>query len=253
MIEVDRLMTDCYGISLLQMMENAGRNLAILAKRQLGIISEKSNICIVVGNGNNGGGGLVAARHLSNWGANVTVLIVTSENKFKEIPKKQFDIISHMPVSIVFAGKNCHHIEWNKCDLIIDAIIGYGLNRKPEGIIAETIEKINSMHCKIISLDTPSGLDTNSGYISDIVVRADSTLTLALPKEGLINKGSSKYVGDLYLADISVPPLLYCQLGLKVSPIFSEDTVVLYKSQKNGIQNQFRFEGHIILYNLNSI
>ena len=75
MIEVDRLMIECYGIKLIQMMENAGRNLAIHVKQQLSKISDKTNICIVVGSGNNGGGGLVAARFLSNWGVNVTVLV----------------------------------------------------------------------------------------------------------------------------------------------------------------------------------
>jgi len=231
MIEVDRLMIDCYGITLIQMMENAGRNLAVHAKQHLGVISEKTNICVIVGSGNNGGGGLVAARHLSNWGGNVTVLVIASENKFTKIALQQFDIISHLPISVVFAGKNSRHINWEKCDLIIDAILGYGLNRIPNGLIADTIKKINLMNCPVISLDTPSGLDTNIGFISDIVVNANSTLTLALPKVGLLKSGSQKYVGDLYVADISVPPLLYCQLGLEVPPIFSQDSVVLYKKR----------------------
>ena len=67
------------------MMENAGRNLAVQAKHQPGAISENTNIYVIAGNGNNGGGGLVVARHLSNWGANVTVLIVSSENKLKKL------------------------------------------------------------------------------------------------------------------------------------------------------------------------
>jgi len=231
MIEVDRLMIECYGIKLIQMMENAGRNLAIHVKQQLGEISERTNICVVVGNGKNGGGGLTAARFLSNWGANVTVLIITSLDKFKDVPLKQLEIINHLPVSVVFAGNNSHHINWEKCDLIIDAIFGYGLNREPNGLVADTINKMNIMNCPVISLDTPSGLDTNTGYISDTVVQANSTLTLALPKIGLVNNGSHKYVGDLYLGDISVPPLLYCQLGLEVPPIFSQNSVVLYKKR----------------------
>jgi NAD(P)H-hydrate epimerase len=232
MVEVDRLMTESYGINIIQMMENAGRNLAVHVKQQLGVISDKTNICIVVGNGNNGGGGLVAARFLSNWGANATVLTVTSEDKFKDIPRHQFDIVCHLPISVVIAGKNSKHIEWDKCDLIVDAIFGYGLNREPNGLIAETIKKINFMNCPVVSLDVPSGLDANSGYISDTVVKANSTLTLALPKIGLVNNGSEKYVGDLYLADISVPPLLYCQLGLEVPAIFSQNSIVLYKNKK---------------------
>ena len=232
MVEVDRLMTESYGITLIQMMENAGRNLAIHAKQQLGVISDKTNICVVAGGGNNGGGGLVAARFLSNWGANVTVLILTSEDNFKDIPRKQLEIINHLPISVVFSGKNSNYIDWDKCDLIIDAILGYGLNREPNGLIAETIKKMNFMNCPVISLDVPSGLDTNTGYISDAVVQANSTLTLALPKKGLINNGSGKFVGDLYLADISVPPLLYCQIGLEVPAIFSKSSIVLYQSKK---------------------
>lgn len=233
MIEIDRLMVESYGIMLIQMMENVGRNLATHVKQQLGVISDKTNICVVVGSGNNGGGGLVAARFLSNWGANVTVLIISSEDNFKEIPRKQFDIISHLPISVVFAGKNSHHINWEKFDLIIDAILGYGLNREPLGLISDTIKKINFMKCPVISLDTPSGLDTNAGHISDTVIRANSTLTLALPKSGLVIYGSNKFIGDLYIADISVPPLLYCQLGLEVPPIFAQESIILYKSKKN--------------------
>jgi len=239
MIEVDRLMIDCYGITLIQMMENAGRNLAMHVKYQLGNISDKTNICVVVGSGNNGGGGLVAARFLSNWGANVTVLIVNSEDKFKEAPRQQFNILCHLPISVVFAGKNSQHVNWDKCDLIIDGILGYRLNRKPAGLVADIIDKINLINCPVVSLDSPSGLDTDDGYIYDTVVQANSTLTLALPKTGLVNKGSHKYVGDLYLADISVPPLLYCQLGLEVPPIFGENTIIKYKN----LQGYLNLEG----------
>ena len=232
MKEVDRLMFSSYGITLIQMMENAGRNLAIHTKKQLGVITDKTNICVVVGSGNNGGGGLVAARFLSNWGANVSVLVTNSVSKFKDIPRHQFEIINQLPVSVVFAGKNCHHMHWDKFDLVIDAVIGYGLNGKPTGIIAETIHKIDFLDCPVISLDMPSGLDSNKGYISDTVVRANSTLTLALPKTGLLYEDSLDFVGDLYIADISVPPMLYRQLGLEVPIIFSQKSIVLYKSRK---------------------
>ncbi len=79
---------------------------------------------------------------------------------------------------------------------------------------------MNFLNCPAISLDVPSGLDTNMGYISETVVQANPTLTLALPKAGLTNNDSGKYVGDLYLADVSVATLLYCQLGLEVPAIF---------------------------------
>jgi NAD(P)H-hydrate epimerase len=230
MIEVDRLMIESFGISLEQMMENAGRNLALLTKKMLNgkIINKK--ICVIVGNGNNGGGGLVAARNLSNWGAEVTVLVATPSAKFKPVAARQLEIVRHLPISVVFAGNHEKFIDWCSCQLIIDAIFGYGLNRKPEPMVAEIIEKINSQSCPVISLDAPSGINTTNGYVSDIIVRADSTLTLALPKTGLLKKEAKDFVGNLYIGDISVPPLLYYRLGLRVDSLFEKDPIINYSN-----------------------
>jgi len=228
MIEVDRLMIDSYGITLLQMMENAGRNLALLAKQMLGDDIVNRKICVIVGNGNNGGGGLAAARHLSNWGAEVTVLVATPAADFKPVAAQQLEIVRHLPISVVFAGNQAEHIDWCSCQLIIDAIFGYGLNRPPEGMVADIIRTINTLDCPVLSLDAPSGLDTSNGHISDTLVRADVTLTLALPKTGLLQDDALPYVGDLYLGDISVPPLLYCQLGIEVEPIFGKNPIIQF-------------------------
>ena len=228
MIEVDRLMIDSYGITLLQMMENAGRNLALLAKQMLGddIINRK--ICVITGNGNNGGGGLVGARHLSNWGAEVTVLVTAEASTFKPVAAQQLEIVRHLPISVVFADNHAEYIDWCSCQLVIDAIFGYGLNRSPEGMVARIIQSINTRDCPVLSLDAPSGLDTTNGYVSDKVVRADATLTLALPKTGLLKEEVRPYVGSLYVGDISVPPLLYCQLGIEVEPIFEKNPIIQF-------------------------
>jgi len=230
MIEVDRLMIDSYGITLLQMMENAGRNLALLAKQMMDEVILNRKICVIVGGGNNGGGGLVAARHLSNWGAEVTVLVATPAASFKPIAAQQLEIVRHLPISVVFAGNQAEHIDWCSCQLIIDAIFGYGFNRPPDGMVAKIIQTINTLDCPVLSLDTPSGLDTTKGYTTDTIIRADATLTLALPKTGLIKKESYPFVGQLYIGDISVPPLLYCQLGLEVESLFHNNPIIQYKS-----------------------
>jgi NAD(P)H-hydrate epimerase len=228
MIEVDRLMIDSYGITLLQMMENAGRNLALLAKQMLGDDIVNRKICVIAGNGNNGGGGLAAARHLSNWGAEVTVLIATPAAEFKPVVGQQLEIVRHLPISVVFAGNQAEYIDWCSCQLVIDAIFGYGLNRPPEGMVADIINTINTLDCPVLSLDAPSGLDTSNGHFSDTLVRADATLTLALPKIGLLQDDARPYVGNLYLGDISVPPILYCQLGIKVEPIFEKNPIIQF-------------------------
>ena len=82
------------------------------------------------------------------------------------------------------------------------------------------------MNGPILSLDTPSGLDTTSGTPGSPCIRATATLTLALPKTGLLTPEARAFVGDLYLADISVPPELYRRLGLDIGPLFADDTLI---------------------------
>ena len=92
MVEVDRLMIEEYGIELIQMMENAGRNLAELSRRTLGGDISGRRIALLCGAGNNGGGGMVAARHLHNWGAEVFVQFVGDPVRIKDIPAQQLRI-----------------------------------------------------------------------------------------------------------------------------------------------------------------
>ncbi|MBT3323239.1 MAG: NAD(P)H-hydrate epimerase [Anaerolineae bacterium] len=219
MIEVDRLMIEDYGISLLRMMENAGRNLAELALRMLKDSGAGKSVVVLCGAGNNGGGGMVAARHLYNRGADVHLMRVGG-SPLKEIPAQQWQILSKMGL------RNEPDFNLNDADLIIDAIIGYGLQGKPRPNVANVIDQINASGTPVLSLDAPSGLNTSLGATSKPTVYARSTLTLALPKVGLLTESAKEAVGDLYLADISVPPTLYKNLGLDIEPLFYEDTII---------------------------
>ncbi|HEC22949.1 MAG TPA: NAD(P)H-hydrate epimerase [Chloroflexi bacterium] len=225
MVEVDRLMIEEYGIGLLQMMENAGRSLAALARRLLGGNAQGKQIAVVCGAGNNGGGGLVAARHLSNWGARVRVVLARSPEKLKETPAHQWRALSRLPVErAVFDPASPP--AFNHADLILDALIGYGLRSNPRGATADLIRLINASGQAILALDAPSGLDTTAGVPGDPCIKADATLTLALPKVGLATEQARAVVGDLYLADISVPPSLYRRLGIELPPLFATDTII---------------------------
>jgi NAD(P)H-hydrate epimerase len=143
------------------------------------------------------------------------------------------EIVRHLPISVVFAGDHAEYIDWCSCQLVIDAIFGYGLNRHPENTVAAIINKINSMSCPVISLDVPSGIDSANGHVSQCAVRANATLTLALPKTGLFKNPGGQFVGDIYIGDISVPPILYCQLGLKVESLFEKNPIIHYKKVEN--------------------
>ncbi len=219
MAEVDRLMIEVFHIELVQMMENAGRNLADLGQT---LIAEAANpkILILCGSGNNGGGGLVAARHLINRGFQVEVVLINDQKSLKEIPKHQWSILEIMGVETL---SNLSLAEFN---IIIDAMIGYGLTGNPRGNAAEWIRKINTGKIPILSLDVPSGLDATLGSPLDPCTRANATLTLALPKTGLMTAEARSYVGDLYLADISVPQQLYKMMKIDTPPDFLRSPII---------------------------
>ncbi len=220
MAEVDRLMIEAYGILLVQMMENAGRSLAEMARRMLNGQLVGRKIAVLSGAGNNGGGGMVATRHLHNRGADVRVKFVGDPARLKDIPAHQWRILQTMGLA------NNDDPDLARVDLIVDALIGYGLTGDPRGPVAEWIERARAARRPILSLDTPSGLDATTGIPGSPCIRAAATLTLALPKTGLLAPAAQPFVGDLYLADIGVPPELYRRLGLDIGPLFADDTII---------------------------
>ncbi len=220
MREVDRLMMEEYGIQLLQMMENAGLNLADAVRRVLGTLQGR-RVVVLAGAGNNGGGGLTAARRLSAWGADVRVVLSASAEDLGDAPALQLGILRQMGVPIArFEGRLPQH------DILIDAVIGYSLRGAPRGLAAELIAAANRSPAPVISLDTSSGLDVDSGKAPGEAVQAAATVTLALPKVGLLQSEARPYVGELYVADIGVPPSLYSRLGLALPLLFARGPLV---------------------------
>lgn len=220
MVEVDRLMIEEYGIQLIQMMENAGSKLAELSRQVLGGDVREKPIGVLCGGGNNGGGGMVAARHLHNWGADIALKVFSQRGKLKNVPSHQIQILERMGIFDVDA------IDFNSVSLVIDAMIGYGLTGDPRGSIADWIRKVNDSDRPVLSLDTPSGLNATTGIPGSPCIRATATMTLALPKIGLGTPESLPYVGELYLADISVPPGLYNRIGIEIPPLFNQNAII---------------------------
>ncbi|MGW8249688.1 MAG: NAD(P)H-hydrate epimerase [Anaerolineales bacterium] len=224
MVEVDRAMIEDYHIQLIQMMENAGRNLAHLARQRfLERDPRGRRVVILAGTGGNGGGALVAARWLHNWGAQVWAVTTRTGDAFSPVPKHQPDTIERMGVPVLTAGEG---LLPERPDLVVDGILGYSLKGAAHGSAAELIRWANGCGAPVLSLDMPSGLDASVGAAYDPVIRATATLTLALPKNGLRAPGSDVYVGELYLADIGVPPELYQALGLWVGPLYAQSEVL---------------------------
>jgi NAD(P)H-hydrate epimerase len=203
MREIDRIMIEDLHIELIQMMENAGRNLAAFTRAQFA----PNTVTVYAGAGGNGGGGLVAARHLANAGVEVQIVLSRPASDMSSAASHQLDVALRMGLSVSHDPV--------PADLAIDALIGYGLVGDLRGADAELAEALGKMSTKIVSLDAPTGLDTSSGNEGSVVVSPDATLTLVLPKIGLADRP-----GDLYLADISVPPSVTEQIGGRPAPPF---------------------------------
>jgi len=203
MIEIDRVMVEDLHIELIQMMENAGRQLA----RVVSDGASPSTVAVVAGSGGNGGGGLVAARHLANAGVDVTVITTRPRSEMAPVPGHQLDILERM-------GLN-QRAEVPAVDVVIDALIGYSLRGTLRPATADLIQQTARGRI-VVSLDVPSGLDVTSGATTGTATQADATMTLALPKVGLRH---AMHVGELYLADISVPPSVTSSFG-SAAPAF---------------------------------
>jgi NAD(P)H-hydrate epimerase len=214
MRKVDYLMENKYGINIYQMMENAGRSLALLSKKYFhdGTAKDKK-VAVLAGKGGNGGGAIVAGRRLQNWGANVQVFLVNYENELKPITKAQLDIVRKMGIPV---HQSVELTDKDRFDIVLDGIYGYGLQGPPEKKAAYMINWTQGQQSIVLSLDTPSGIELSTGKIHTSAIKANATLTLALPKDELLCKDCAKYTGELFLADISVPYALYVDLNLEI-------------------------------------
>ncbi len=221
MQDVDRLATEKYRLHVLQRMENAGRHFAALARDEfLGGDVRNHTVLVVCGSGGNGGGGLVAARHLHNWGATVWVYTVNAPGN-DGVPAHQVALLRRMEVPVEPVGSE---INLPGADLILDALMGYGFDGALRDPMGEFIHSVLWHGAPALSLDVPSGLNPTTGVPSTNTVHAEATLALGLPKCGLEAPAAESAVGDLYLADIGMPPALYDDLDLNddVTDLFAQ-------------------------------
>ena len=225
MREVDRVATEEYRLHLLQMMENAGRHFAHLAQTVLDGPLREQTVLVLCGRGGNGGGGLVAARRLAGWGAAVRVAAAAPPDDYAGVPAHQLALLRRMDCPVEEADPDEALPE---ADLLLDALVGYGLDGELEGEMADLVQQVIWHEAPALSLDVPSGLDATTGVPSQTTVHAEATLTLALPKCGLDAPAARSAVGDLYLADIGIPPSLYDELDLSgdLTGLFAEQDLL---------------------------
>ncbi|MGD0319141.1 MAG: NAD(P)H-hydrate epimerase [Nitrososphaerales archaeon] len=217
--EADREAINGFGIDVLSLMENAGTAVAALTRVLLkGSVAER-RIGVLVGKGNNGGDGLVAARHLHDWRADVRVVLSDRES-LGQVPSRQLTAVEKAGVPIHGTGGALAD-----CDLLIDSLLGYNSKGNPRGPVRDVILNANASGVPILAVDIPSGLDATTGEPNDPCVTARATLTLGFPKTGFLDPRCRPYVGRLYLGDVSLPLEVYRKHSQSAT-IFEKESVV---------------------------
>jgi hydroxyethylthiazole kinase-like uncharacterized protein yjeF len=208
MRKLDQRAIERFGIPALILMEHAGRALAEAVQTFPG-----RRAAVFCGRGNNGGDGLVAARHLRNAGWRVRVILtnppsaLSPEAQINWRPLLAMGVPWRVAANVVQQPKKL--IEFTlKSDVLVDALLGTGARGLLRPPVGPLIDLINGLGRPVVSADIPSGLDPDTGRVPDRAVRARATVAMGLPKPGLVQQAARPWVGRLWVADIGLPRLL---------------------------------------------
>jgi len=199
-------------------MENAAHQIAVAARLFLGGVAGK-RIVAFAGSGNNGGDALGALRHLSGWGAEVRAALSGPAEGLRPLAKRQYDILGKL-------GTPQDAAAVDDADLFIDGLLGYSVSGPPREAIADLIRAANASRIPILAVDLPSGMHPDTGEPLGVTIRAALTVTLAVPKRGLIATRSRALVAELLLADIGIPPQAFDRLTIETRGLFESGDLI---------------------------
>ncbi|MBI4424738.1 MAG: NAD(P)H-hydrate epimerase [Elusimicrobia bacterium] len=216
MAELDRRAAEEFHMPTLELMERAGRGVAERARAWLcaktGKPPERLTVTACCGRGNNGGDGLVAARHLRAGGASVHAFLIPprTEGGYPEEVQRNLRRALESGVNVLQLAEDA--TELDRClaasDGALDALLGTGSSGKPAGLIRLAIQRMMRSAKPLIAVDIPSGLQPDTGHHSGVFVCAALTVALGLPKRGLLAAHAQKNVGELCVVDLGYPPQL---------------------------------------------
>jgi hydroxyethylthiazole kinase-like uncharacterized protein yjeF len=211
----DRFAIESLHIPSTILMEHAGKGVVDAMEKHFASLSGRT-VLVVCGKGNNGGDGFVAARHLFNQGASVTVALVGKQKDLKHDARDHYTILKDISKSSDHSGM-LHLIEVHSIkkfsslqhsEFIVDAIFGTGFSGPARGIYKSIIERMNQGKGKKVSIDIPSGLNADTGVIANVAFRADLTVTMGLKKAGLVLNSGMTHSGKIDVVDIGIPPFV---------------------------------------------
>ena len=199
----DKYAIEQIGVPSVVLMENAGRGAAEVL-RSLGIVGK---VVICCGKGNNGGDGLVIARHLTNWGFDALALLFADPDQLSPDARIQWQIVQNMSLNRkVISESNLDEMAqmFAQADWIVDAVFGTGLTGPLRPPFNRVVEHINSAGKRVLAVDIPSGLDCDKGEPLGPTVLAAHTVTFVAPKRGFANPAAVAFTGEVHVADIGI-------------------------------------------------
>jgi hydroxyethylthiazole kinase-like uncharacterized protein yjeF len=199
------LATGKYGLDSRILVEHTARNLTELVDA----FAPDGPVLVVAGRGNNGSGGLAAARLLGTRGRRVWVVPTHEYENYSGTPREQLELLRHLDNVRIKSS-----LPKMKFGCVIDAAIGTRLEGPPRGRALDVITVVNNLagSCPVISLDAPTGMRVDDGKVPGAVLAASITLAVALPKQGIAPGGA---VGRLFVGDVALPPVLFGDMGLE--------------------------------------
>lgn len=231
MREIDAAAETLGNIPGIVLMENAA--IACVRELEKSFDLSKATVAVFCGKGNNGGDGLAIARHLYNSGVSVKIYLVNG-NDFSGDAKINYDIVNAMdiPLDSVADTEGFEYVI-RSYDIVIDAIFGTGINAAVRGLAFELIKLINENARYVLSVDVPSGINSNSGDICGICINADKTVTFAAYKIGMFMYPAADSVGEIVIADISIPDHVINSQNIQINVTDSEFVKKLMKKRDN--------------------
>ncbi|HEY7984890.1 MAG TPA: NAD(P)H-hydrate dehydratase [Ktedonobacterales bacterium] len=208
MRELERLADERHGLTSPVLMERAGTRVAELVRARRGGSVAGMAVVLLVGPGNNGGDGKVAARLLREWGAEITSLLI-----------KERQLETAAGAAPVGDDLTAFHSALERAELVIDAVLGTGHARPLDDFTRAAFALVEAERQRrpalwVLAVDLPSGVNADTGAADPGTLRADMTLTLANPKVGLFAFPAADYVGELEVGDIGIPAALSAGLAL---------------------------------------